>query len=80
MSTGEIIKLLRDEKDWTQDELARVLEKEGSRVNKGMISKWENGIISAMTPPDALIEPFTVVFSLALRTTCVQPGSHKNLS
>lgn len=45
MSTGEIIKLLRDTKDWTQDELARALEREGTRVNKGMISKWENGLV-----------------------------------
>ena len=31
-----------------------------------------NPSISAMTPSDVLIEPFPVVFSFILRTTCVQ--------
>ena len=36
-----------------------------------------NPSISAMTPSDVLIEPFPVVFSFILRTTCVQPRLHK---
>ena len=45
MSTGEIIKQLRDNRGWVQDDLAAALEKEGVKANKGMISKWENGVV-----------------------------------
>lgn len=45
MSTGEIIKELRLQKDLTQDELATAMEQYGIKANKGMISKWENGVV-----------------------------------
>ena len=48
MSTGEIIKQLRQEKEWTQDELAaalNTLNTDDAKATKGMISKWENGIV-----------------------------------
>lgn len=44
-SLGEVLKELRINRRLSQEELAENLnQKFGSSVNKGMISKWENGL------------------------------------
>ena len=46
-TTGNILKKLRKENNFTMDQLAKILnEKYNLNINKSMISKWENGTIS----------------------------------
>lgn len=46
-TTGNILKKLRKENNFTMDQLAKILnEKYELNINKSMISKWENGTVS----------------------------------
>jgi ribosome-binding protein aMBF1 (putative translation factor) len=44
-SMGERIRRMREQKDWSQAELARRME-----MNRATLSQWENGRITGMRP------------------------------
>jgi len=64
MKLGQKIKKAREDSDLTLDELSSIFNKKyGFATNKGMISKWENGIT---TPSLQFIQAYAKEFNVDL--------------
>lgn len=76
MKLGQKIKKVRDDNGLTLDELSSIINKKyGFATNKGMISKWENGIT---TPSLQFIQAYAKEFNVDLNyllNTGIDPSS-----
>ena len=80
MKLGQKIKKVREDSDLTLDELSSIINKKyGFATNKGMISKWENGIT---TPSLQFIQAYAKEFNVDLNyllDTGIEPSSAKKI-